>query len=333
MDIYVSTHGSKVGILGGKLTVTFPDDTLQTFPFNTIKSVTLLSTVQISSQAIEKLCDIGIMISWISSSGKIIGNIYSPDNNDTQKQYNQFKTLENQKFRNTFAQNIIKAKINNQRMLISRLMRNNYNKNAEEFYNLMKLSKNSCNEIKDISQLLGIEGNAAKYYFSALKEFIPEEFGFNSRTKHPPKDPVSSALSFTYTLLYRDAVIALKSRGFNTYVEIMHEVRHGHHALASDIMEEFRAVIADSVVIDFIFNKNTSLNDFNFNQNGNVYVNNTGLKKIIGMYENKMNEKVSYIFKNGYSNTYRGALYIQSDSLSRAYDEQNAELYQPIYTR
>lgn len=168
MDIYVSTHGSKVGILGGKLTVTFPDDTLQTFPFNTIKSVTLLSTVQISSQAIEKLCDIGIMISWISSSGKIIGNIYSPDNNDTQKQYNQFKTLENQKFRNTFAQNIIKAKINNQRMLISRLMRNNYNKNAEEFYNLMKLSKNSCNDIKDISQLLGIEGNAAKYYFILL---------------------------------------------------------------------------------------------------------------------------------------------------------------------
>jgi CRISP-associated protein Cas1 len=121
--------------------------------------------------------------------------------------------------------------------------------------------------VRDPAVLLGTEGQAAALYFSQfgrmLKALAPgREFDFKTRNRRPPRDPVNALLSFAYAMLLKDCFSALCTVGFDPYFGFYHASRHGKPSLALDLMEEFRAVIADSVVLTLINNAMLSPKDF-----------------------------------------------------------------------
>jgi CRISPR-associated protein Cas1 len=115
---------------------------------------------------------------------------------------------------------------------------------------------------KDIETLMGVEGDATKVYFGALRKIISPEFGFLRREKHPPRDPINSLLSYGYTVLKSRVEYGLQRAGLNPYEGILHGAYRNRPALTFDLMEEFRQPIVDRVVITQITQKQVRREEF-----------------------------------------------------------------------
>lgn len=134
--------------------------------------------------------------------------------------------------------------------------------------------------------MMGYEGNASKVYFKSLGQLVNSNFKFYNRSKMPPRDPFNAMLSLGYTLLLYEIYTAISLKGLNPYAGFMHKDKQGHPALASDMIEEWRPVIVDSLVMKLIQNNDILLNDF-YNDGDAVLLTKSGLKKFIQSFEKR----------------------------------------------
>jgi CRISPR-associated protein Cas1 len=173
---------------------------------------------------------------------------------------------------------------------------------------------------ESLETLLGIEGNAARIYFSNFSAMLHvresvKTFDFTVRNRRPPKDPVNALLSFAYSMLAKDVAVALRLVGFDPYLGFMHQPRHGRLALALDLMEEFRPLIADSVVVTAINTGAVVERDF-IHRGVGVTLDSEGRKKFFRAWERRMSEEITHpIF--GYRVSYRRVLEMQARLLAR----------------
>jgi CRISPR-associated protein Cas1 len=203
----------------------------------------------------------------------------------------------------------------------------------DEMARLAKLSSG----VSDVSSLLGFEGAAANVYFShfagmlkCLDETNAPEFIFSTRNRRPPTDPVNSLLSFLYSLLVKDTSVTLLSVGFDPFIGFYHKPKYGRPALALDLMEEFRPLVADSTVISLINNREISTKDF-VRRGPAVALKPDGRKKVLQAYERRMDALVTHpIF--GYSISYRRILEVQIRMLARHISGE-IPVYEPFCTR
>ena len=115
-----------------------------------------------------------------------------------------------------------------------------------------------CPKYRNADALRGLEGEASARYFSVFDHLIlnqKNDFSFDGRNRHPPRDNVNALLSFAYTLLANDCGAALESVGLDSYVGFMHRDKPGRASLALDLMEELRPCIADRFVLKLINNR------------------------------------------------------------------------------
>ena len=178
---------------------------------------------------------------------------------------------------------------------------------------------------KALDELLGIEGNAARIYFGAFDGMIKADdegggqdrftFEFEGRNRRPPKDPVNALLSLAYSLLARDFTIACYAVGFDPLMGFYHQPRFGRPALALDLMEPFRPLIADSAVLSAINTRMVGLGDF-IHAGAGVALNASGRKAFFRAYELRMDTLATHpLF--GYRVSYRRMLEIQARLLAR----------------
>jgi CRISP-associated protein Cas1 len=116
--------------------------------------------------------------------------------------------------------------------------------------------------------LRGLEGQAARVYFAGMRSLLGDVWGFTARQKQPPPDPVNALLSLGYTLLYHSVAGLLQARGLNAHLGFLHAAGGDHMALASDVMEEFRSVVVDALVLDWCLNGKVSPADFSTSPDG-----------------------------------------------------------------
>ena len=176
----------------------------------------------------------------------------------------------------------------------------------------------------DLPQLLGVEGNAAARYFRHFGQMLsaPGEggaddwpFDFERRTRRPPTDPVNALLSYAYSLLARSVAVTLTAVGFDAYRGFYHQSRYGRPALALDVMEPFRPLIADSAVLTAINNGEVGAADF-VRAGGAVNLNERGRRAFIATFERRMSQEITHpIF--GYAAQYRQIVEIQCRLLGR----------------
>ena len=329
--LYITENGAVLSVDGGYFTVSYKNGLLHKIPKETLESVAFFGNVPVTTPCVRELLKRGIGLSYFSKNGAYYGRLESTAHNNIARLKKQIFMSENKEFALDIAKNIVKAKIKNQLVVLRRYAKNT-SKNIDNDIQNMLYALKHIEQTENHNELIGYEGTAAKSYFSALSDIIDTAFAFRGRNRRPPKDPFNSMISLGYTLLLYEIYGEIENRGLSPYAGFLHRDNERHPTLASDLMEEWRAVIVDSVVLSLIQGKEISTECFERDdETGGIFINKEGLNIFLKKYENKMRSLNKYI--NDMSMSYRRCLWNQVSSLVKAIEEENAEIYAPIIIR
>lgn len=321
LPLYVQSAGTKVGRSGAELTVETRDGEKHTVRMSDTSHVALFGNVQISTQAVQELCDRGIPIVYLSAGGWFYGLTRGMDHKNVELRRRQFAAAANLDIALPLAKRIVAVKIRNCRTLIRR---NGDASTSQRALARLKELATSTERAASLESLLGIEGTAARVYFEAFGRLLQPDsesgtsgfsFDFEGRNRRPPRDPVNALLSLGYSLLAKDVTIAAHAVGFDPFLGFYHQPRYGRPALALDLMEEFRPLIVDSVVLSAVNTGAIKLGDF-IRRGGAVALTSAGRGKFLRAYERRIDEEVTHpVF--GYRISYRRTLEVQVRLLAR----------------
>lgn len=321
LPLYVQEQGASIAKRGELFEVLNQKTHLGEARIFETSQVSVFGNVQITIQALREMCFRNIPLSFFSTGGWFYGLAHGMSHKNVELRRFQFDAAGNLQKCLKLASAMVTAKIKNSRTL---LMRNHQALPKEISTRLNRLASAS-KSAKTIESLLGIEGAAANAYFSQfsgmLKQRVKNQadaewvFDFNGRNRRPALDPVNAMLSYAYSLLVKDLTVTALSVGFDPFMGFYHKPRFGRPALALDIMEEFRPVIADSVVISVINNGVISPKDFT-KRGPAVTFKDPVRKKFIQAYERRMDSLITHpVF--GYRISYRRALEVQTRLVGR----------------
>lgn len=250
IHVVAQQEGVKVGVRGMELRVTDKDGSaVKTIPLANLESLSLLGSVQITTQAIRALADMNTPIAFLSPAGRLVAMIDPLDSVSAEVRRSQIRKLDCVDVCLELARALVSAKIMNQRTL---LLRNHSSLPASVAADLVKEAKNAA-QADSVDAVRGHEGQAAAIYFGhfsgIFKGPLSMEFDANGRKRRPPPDPINSCLSLAYSMLTHECVAALRLARLEPSIGGFHVSRPGRPALALDLMEPFRPLIADSVAI------------------------------------------------------------------------------------
>jgi len=334
LPLYVHSAGTRIGRRGEELIIETREGEKSTARLVDISHVCLFGAVQLTTQAIQELCSRGIAVCYLSTGGWFYGVLRGMDHKHIDLRRRQFAAAANPAMCLALARRFATIKIKNQRTMVRR---NADDPPAHAMSRLRELM-DRASEADTIESLLGLEGGAARQYFEAFARMIRREsdgsprlgFEFTGRNRRPPLDPVNALLSLGYALLTKDLTITLIAVGLDPYLGFFHQPRYGRPALALDLMEEFRPLIVDSIVLSAVNTGAVQSDDF-IRRGGAVALTGSGRAKFIRAYERRMDELATHpVF--GYRVSYRRILEIQARLLARFLSGEIAE-YPPFATR
>jgi len=250
IHVVAQLQGVKVGVKGMAMTVTDKEgQLLKDVPLANLESLSLLGSVQISTQAVHALADKGIPIAYLSAAGRLVAMVDPLDSVSADIRRAQVKKLETDQCRIELSRALISAKIMNQRTL---LMRNHSALPENVAADLVKEAERSRAAVS-VDSVRGHEGQAAAIYFhhfaGMFKGPLAAEFDVNGRQRRPPPDPINACISLAYSMLTHECVAALRLARLEPSIGAYHVSRPGRPALALDLMEPFRPIIADSIAV------------------------------------------------------------------------------------
>lgn len=331
VPVYVQEQGSTVSKKNEEILVKFDGKVIATARLMETSQLSVFGNVQVSTQLINELCRRNIPIIYFSTGGWFNGITHGMSHKNVQLRVRQYFACNDKERSLTLAKKLIEGKIKNSRTLLRRNSRIRSDKALEELRSLA----DQVSRVKEQEVLLGIEGSAGRVYFhhfeSMLKNVGDEyNFDFDGRNRRPARDPINAMLSLAYSLLTKEMTVTLLAVGFDPYLGFFHQMRYGKPSLALDMMEEFRPLIGDSIVVTMINSGEITKRDFV--QRGNsTSLNPEGRKKLIGAYERRMDSMITHpIF--GYKLSYRRVLEVQSRLLARWLSGEVKE-YPPLITR
>ena len=241
-------------------------------------------------------------ISYLSENGQFLARVYGAQQGNVLLRKAQYHMSDDPQQSLKIARNIIAAKVTNSRSQLLRHRRNHPDKCSEVLLHAIdSLARRlqSIAKVGDLDTLRGIEGECANLYFGVLAELITVptgDFSFSGRNRRPPLDPVNALLSFLYALLVNDIRSALEAVGLDPQVGFLHRLRPGRPSLALDIMEEFRAYLADRVMLNLLNLKQVQISDFETRESGEVRISDTARKTVISTYQKRKQESITHPF-------------------------------------
>ena len=318
--LYLNTQGARVGKSGGVLQVKDERTVVQEVRIGEICQVNVMGNVQLTTQAVQALCEAEVPICYFSMGGWFYGITTGLNQKNVFLRRSQFRLAEQDYFAISLARRLVEGKIRNQRTL---LQRNHIEPRRETLEGLKEMA-HRAGRTDTLEELLGIEGNAARLYFGDFSGMIkPDEEGQGAdltfevagRNRRPPRDPINALLSLGYSLLAKDLTVACYAVGFDPYVGFYHQPRFGRPALALDLMEPFRPLIVDSAVLTAVNGGMVTARDF-VRVGGSVALTPAGRKAFFRAYELRMDSLVTHPLFD-YRVSYRRLLEIQTRLLAR----------------
>lgn len=314
---YVATAGARVGKSMRELVVKPPassDEPEVRLPLDKLSELNLLGGVQITTQAMQACMDRDIPVRFFSYGGWYYGRATGFASRNVAVRIAQFRAFETDVALHV-ARVLIADKIHNSRVL---LQRNASDDVTADVLRPLKRIRGSALGAESAAQLLGFEGEAARTYWSGFDRMVrahDERLAMRGRNRRPPEDPVNALLSFTYALLVKDCVRAIEAAGLDPFLGLYHTPHHGRPALALDLMEPFRPLIADSVVLQVIRRNEIGVDGF-VRTGQAVRMKDRARKDLIAAYERRMGDEVAHpVFQ--YRASYRRTLAIQARLLAR----------------
>jgi len=333
--IYIYERAAKIGVQDNCVVIESQKDNLRRIvPIEGVESVIIFGDAVLSSSCVKHFMERDINLTWLSTNGKFYGRLESTKNVNIYRQRRQFACGEDEDFCLQLSKNIVHAKLKNQITILRRYLRSHKSTSTEESIDAMLKLLPVVQRSDSREELMGHEGLAARHYFKALADLVNPDFTFSGRNRQPPRDPFNSLLSFAYTLLMYDVYTAVVNRGLNPYASFLHSIRKGHPALCSDLMEEWRPVLADSLVM-YVINKGIiQISDFTRpDLEGGIYLDKNASKAFIAEYEKKVRGQAQYLNYVDYKVSFRRGIEMQCQRLARAVEENDPNIYQPVVIR
>ncbi|WP_319996190.1 CRISPR-associated endonuclease Cas1 [Trichococcus shcherbakoviae] len=331
--VYVINDCGKCGYQNGRLVVEVPEKRTE-IPFEKVSGMLIIGNIQLSTQLMKACLKKGVVATFLSKYGEFYGKLQSTKHQHIERQRKQFMLSEEDDFSLALSKRFVKGKLNNQQVLLRRIFRDADNPTdaSSDIMCNMGIYRDKIDEAHTIDELRGYEGIAARTYFDGISSSLSEEFRFNGRNRMPPKDPVNSLLSFGYTILMYEIYAAIEQNGLHPFCGFYHSDSLHHPTLASDLTEEWRPVIVDSLVLSLLHSKNLTMEHFyTVADKDGVYITDEGIKIFVQGFEHKMTTNTVYQENTGI--TYREALEKQAGDLWQAMREMSPETYKPFLLR
>jgi CRISPR-associated protein Cas1 len=292
----------------------------QTIPAQTVEQVVLMGNPQVTGDALMYALELGMPVHYLSSFGKYLGSALPGYSRNGQLRLAQYRRYGEMEPRLVLVKAIVIAKIHNQSAVL-------YRHQVKD--QVLKQRKELVRSQSSIAQVRGVEGMAAREYFACWSRMVKDPWSFSGRTRRPPTDPVNSLLSFAYGLLKVQVTAAVHLAGLDPYIGYLHEVTRGQPAIVLDLMEEFRPLVADNVVLSVLNNREIQPKDFSESL-GAFLLSDAGRKTFLQAFERKLNDEFKHpVFE--YRCTYRRAIELQARLLARHLQEEIP--YKPLTLR
>jgi CRISPR-associated protein Cas1 len=324
--LYLNSQGMRVGKSGEVIQVRDGNELKQEVRLGEVSQINLLGNVQLSTQAIQAFCAAEVPVCYFSQGGWFYGITSGLNSRNVFLRHQQFMSAEHDGTALRLSRKLVAGKIRNQRTLLQR----NHIEPPEQTLGLLKALADKAETATELESLLGIEGSAARIYFSEFAGMLKASdedddahrgrppqfrFDFTERNRRPPRDPVNALLSLAYSILVKDLTVTCYALGFDPYWGFYHQPRFGRPALALDLMEPFRPLIADSAVLTAINTRMVTPADF-VQSGPSVALRPGGRKGFFRAYELRMDTLVTHPMFD-YRVSYRRVLEIQARLLAR----------------
>ncbi|MFR1519186.1 MAG: type I-C CRISPR-associated endonuclease Cas1c [Clostridia bacterium] len=301
--LYITASGRYLSLDGENIVVLENEAEVGRFPLHNFESIVTCGYTG-ASPALMGACSVrGIAIVFLTPSGRFLARVTGEDRGNVILRKTQYRCSENPDYAVRIARNFLVGKIFNARWVLERASRDYpLRLDAAKLKGIsagLRDSIAAVRQCEDLGKLRGIEGEAAKSYFSVFDDLILQQksdFFFHERSRRPPLDNVNALLSFVYTLLAGSCMSALESVGLDPYVGFLHRDRPGRASLALDLMEEFRPCLADRFVLSLINKKIINAKDFMRQENGAVLLSAESRKTVLAAWQNKKYETITHPF-------------------------------------
>lgn len=311
IHVVAQEQGVRVGVRGMTLTITDKDGQITgQIPLAGLESLSVLGSVQVSTQAMHALADRGIPVAYLSGAGRLVAMVDPLDSVSSAIRRAQVRVLDDPQRCVELARALVSAKIANQRILLQRNHGSLGDMVLEDLVTEAQHAK--AGGLLDVVR--GHEGQAAAIYFrhfaGMFKTPLAADFDANGRQRRPPPDPINAVLSFAYTMLAHECVAALRLARLEPSIGAFHTCRPGRPALALDLMEPFRPLIADSVAVS-AFNRGELAEGHFLRTAGGCVLTDSGRRAFFGAWGRRMDTEVTHaVF--GYRLSYRRMLVLHA---------------------
>lgn len=299
--LYVTSEDSYLALENENVVVWREEERVGQYPLLMLEGIVSFSYKGASPALMGECAKRGISLCFMARNGRFLARVCGAENGNVLLRKQQYRISDSRALSCSIARNFIFGKVYNSRWSIERTVRDHALRvNADELKHTSKQIAERLEMIaacEELDRLRGLEGEASARYFGAFNQLIlnqKETFSFEERNRRPPEDPVNAMLSFVYTLLANDCAAALESVGLDPYVGFMHRERPGRMSLALDLMEEFRPVYADRMVITLINTKEIQAKHFHKQAGGAVLLNDEGRKTVLSAWQNKKRDEITH---------------------------------------
>jgi CRISPR-associated protein Cas1 len=334
--VYITQDDAFIGKTDERLQVRAQKKTLLDVPMIKVDGVVVLGRATISPAALIELLERKIPLSFLTGTGRFLGRLEPPLTKNIFVRSAQWKAGEDSPQSVHVVRGFIRGKLKNYRNTLMRAQREAGDPNSAIVSKLaqgiqrLEQAISPINTTGTIDALRGLEGAGSAAYFGCFQGLIRVEgFSFTTRQKRPPTDPVNALLSFGYSLLRHDVESALNIVGFDPYLGYLHTQRYGRPSLALDVMEEFRPLVVDAMVLAAINRRSLTPADFLTEPlSGAVSLSDEGRRTFLRLYEQKKQSQFKHPVM-GKQCTYQEAFEIQARLLAK-YLMGETEQYPPL---
>lgn len=297
--LYIATQDSYLGKEGECVVVHHEGTVKGRVPVHTLDGLVLFGRVSCSPFLLEHCAENGVSVSWLSEHGKFLAAMHGPVSGNVLLRKAQYAMSDDAGCSAAIARSCITGKLYNCRTVLRRTSRNRPDADLDMAARELGNALARLETEPSLDGLRGIEGDAARTYFSVFGRLISSEtpdFGFTGRNRRPPLDPVNCLLSFLYTLLAHDIRSALETVGLDPSVGFLHRLRPGRASLALDMMEEFRPYVADRLALTLINKGQLSPAQFKRQQSGAVILSDAARKTVLLAWQERKQDEIVHPF-------------------------------------
>ncbi len=301
--LYVQTTGSSLRLENDTVRVVLEGETKLRAPLLRLSGMVLFGQVSITPFLIHRCAQDGRSLVWLDRNGRFKARVEGYTRGNVHLRRAQHLALSDPEHPCEIARAIVAAKIQNCRQMLLRAARNGappmeetaLDAAAEYLYGVLRRLR-GCT---DLDEIRGAEGGAARAYFDAFSAMVRargevEVFALDGRTRRPPRDRMNCLLSFLYSLLRGECASALEGVGLDPQVGYLHTLRPVRPALALDMMEELRPVLADRLALKLVNRRQLRADHFEEMPGGAVYLTEEGRKSVLVAYQQRKEEVVEH---------------------------------------